>query len=80
MADARTIFDIDLAGMAKVLHAFDGLISAGSVVVCVASMAGHLGDWSPEIIQALDDPLTSPDLLAAWLIPHGRLPDGATTL
>jgi NAD(P)-dependent dehydrogenase (short-subunit alcohol dehydrogenase family) len=61
MADARTIFDVDLAGMARVLHAFDGLISAGSVVVCVASMAGHLGDWSPEMIQALDDPLTTPE-------------------
>jgi NAD(P)-dependent dehydrogenase (short-subunit alcohol dehydrogenase family) len=61
MADARTIFDVDLAGMARVLRAFDGRVSAGSVAVCVASMAGHLGDWPPELIRALDDPLTSPD-------------------
>ncbi len=60
MADARTIFDVDLAGMARVLRAFDPLVAAGSVAVCVASMAGHLGDWPPEIIRALDDPLTSP--------------------
>jgi NAD(P)-dependent dehydrogenase (short-subunit alcohol dehydrogenase family) len=61
MADARTIFDVDLAGMARVLQAFDGLVATGSVAVCVASMAGQLGDWPPETLAVLDDPLTSPD-------------------
>jgi NAD(P)-dependent dehydrogenase (short-subunit alcohol dehydrogenase family) len=60
MADARTIFDIDLAGMARVLGAFDGRVTDGSVAVCVASMAGHIGDWPSETLAALDDPLTSP--------------------
>ena len=57
MADARTILDIDLAGMARVLDAFDSLIGEGSVVVCVASMAGHFGDFPPETLALLDDPL-----------------------
>jgi NAD(P)-dependent dehydrogenase (short-subunit alcohol dehydrogenase family) len=61
MADARTIFDVDLAGMARVLTAFDGLVTSGTVAVCVASMAGHLGTWPDEILQALDDPLGTPD-------------------
>ena len=62
MADARTIFDVDLAGTARVLQAFDSRIVAGSVAVCVASMAGHLGGpWSDETIERLDDPLHSPD-------------------
>src|ERR1700691_3229489 len=35
MADARTIFDVDLAGVARVLDAFDHLVPPGVVVVCV---------------------------------------------
>jgi NAD(P)-dependent dehydrogenase (short-subunit alcohol dehydrogenase family) len=61
MADARTIFDVDLAGMARVLQAFDGLVTAGSVAVCVASMAGHLGAWPAETLESLDDPLGTPE-------------------
>jgi NAD(P)-dependent dehydrogenase (short-subunit alcohol dehydrogenase family) len=61
MADARTIFDVDLAGVARVLTAFDGLVTQGTVGVCVASMAGHLGSWSSEILQALDDPMGTPE-------------------
>lgn len=60
MADARTIFDVDLAGMARVLQSFDGLVGAGSVAVCVASMAGHLGAWPAETLERLDDPLSTP--------------------
>jgi NAD(P)-dependent dehydrogenase (short-subunit alcohol dehydrogenase family) len=61
MADARTIFDVDLAGMARVLGAFDQLVRPGAVAVCVASMAGHLGNWPQEWLEVLDDPLRSPD-------------------
>jgi len=60
MADARTIFEVDLAGMARVLQAFDALVTAGSVAVCVASMAGHLGTWPAETLECLDDPLSTP--------------------
>ena len=61
MADARTIFDVDLAGVARVLDAFDHLVRPGVVAVCVASMAGHLGSWTDEILQALDEPLSCVD-------------------
>jgi len=57
MADARTILDVDLAGMARALAAFDPLVGEGSVVVCVASMAGHFGDFPAETLALLDDPL-----------------------
>lgn len=61
MTDARTIFDVDLGGMARVLHAFDHLVRPGVVAVCVASMAGHLGSWPDETLQALDEPLSCLD-------------------
>ena len=61
MADARAIFDVDLAGMARVIAAFDHLVKEGTVAVCVASLAGHLGSWSDEILEALDDPLKTPE-------------------
>lgn len=60
MAGARPIFDVDLAGVARVLTAFDGLATEGRLGVYVASMAGHLGFWSDEVLEALDDPLGSP--------------------
>ena len=54
LADARTIFDVNLAGMARVLDVFDGLVVPGSVAICVASMADHLGVWPDAILQQLD--------------------------
>jgi len=52
MADARTIFDVDLAGTARVLQAFDSRVAVGTVAVCVASMAGHLGGpWPVETLE-----------------------------
>jgi len=60
MADARTILDVDLTGMARVLDAFDPVIGEGTVVVCLASMAAHLGIGAatPEILAVLDDPMS----------------------
>ena len=54
--DAPTIFDVDLTGTARVLDAFDHLIGEGTAVVCIASMAAHLGDLPPEVLAVLDDP------------------------
>ena len=82
MTDARTIFDVDLAGVARVLDAFDDLVRPGVVAVCVASMAGHLGSWTDETLQALDEPLSCMDagltddpatayILATWAISSG---------
>jgi NAD(P)-dependent dehydrogenase (short-subunit alcohol dehydrogenase family) len=59
MADARTILDVDLAGTARVLQAFDGLVGTGTVVVCLASIAGHLGRWPDDVVARLDEPLTA---------------------
>ncbi|MCU1387212.1 MAG: pldh-t 3 [Ilumatobacteraceae bacterium] len=58
-ADARTVFDIDLAGMARVLDVFDRLVGRGTVVVCLSSMAAHIGGEhvSAEQLAAIDDPL-----------------------
>jgi uncharacterized surface protein with fasciclin (FAS1) repeats len=57
-ADARTVFAVDLLGMARVLGAFDPLVGPGSVAICIASMAGHLLQPPPEALAALDDPLS----------------------
>jgi NAD(P)-dependent dehydrogenase (short-subunit alcohol dehydrogenase family) len=58
-ADARTVFDVDLAGMARVLAAFDPLVGQGTAVVCLASMAAHLAaDRLPaDVLPVIDDPL-----------------------
>ena len=69
MADARTILDVDLAGMARVLQAFDHLVSTGTVAVCVASMAGHLGSWPQDVLDALDRPLDMNGLEALTVDP-----------
>ncbi len=57
-APAATILDVDLAGTVRALDAFDGLIGDGTVVVLVASMAGHMATWPDETMAALDEPLT----------------------
>jgi len=57
MADAYTILAVDLVGMAQVLDVFDPLVAEGTVAVCVASMAGHLVQLSPEELAVLDEPL-----------------------
>lgn len=58
-ADARRVLDVDLAGTARVLGAFEERVGPGTVAVCVASMAGHLLEPPPETLAALDDPLAS---------------------
>jgi NAD(P)-dependent dehydrogenase (short-subunit alcohol dehydrogenase family) len=61
MADARTILDVDLAGMARSVQTFEKLATEHSVAVCVASMAAHLGSWDARVLAALDEPLKSAD-------------------
>ncbi len=59
-ADARTILEIDLAGMARALDVFDSLVGEGTAAVCVASIAGHLGGdhVPPDALIVIDDPLS----------------------
>jgi hypothetical protein len=51
--------------MARVLQAFYSRVSAGSVTVCAASLASHLGGtWTDKTNEQLDDPLSSSDYWA----------------
>jgi NAD(P)-dependent dehydrogenase (short-subunit alcohol dehydrogenase family) len=64
MAPADVILDVDLVGMAQVLEAFDPLIGAGTVAVCVASMAGHMMTLPADVLDVLDRPLDRDAVLA----------------
>lgn len=57
-ADARTVLDVDLRGVANVLTAFDRLVGPGTVAVCISSMAAHLAAtyFSEETLALLDNP------------------------
>ena len=59
MADWRTIFAVDLVGTALVADALRPLATAGTAMVCFASMAPVLGITEPHAAAdaALDDPL-----------------------
>jgi NAD(P)-dependent dehydrogenase (short-subunit alcohol dehydrogenase family) len=56
MAPGGRIYDVNLAGTARLLAALDPLVGPGTAVVCVASIAGHAA--TPEALgPVLDDPL-----------------------
>ncbi len=64
MSDWRSIFTVDLVGTARLADALRPLATAGSAIVCFASMAPVLGitDPHPAVDAALDAPL-DPGLL-----------------
>jgi NAD(P)-dependent dehydrogenase (short-subunit alcohol dehydrogenase family) len=59
MADWRQVITVDLVGTAKLIDALFPQATAGTAVVCFASMAPLLdaGDVDPTVAAALDDPL-----------------------
>ena len=59
MADWRRILAVDLVGTAMLAEALRPLATAGTAMVCFASMAPLLGDLQPEpaLAAILDDPL-----------------------
>ncbi len=59
MADWRPILAVDLVGTARLVEALFPLVTAGTAMVCFASMAPHLGavDVDPAVDAALDEPL-----------------------
>lgn len=59
-AGADAIMSVNLLGSALVLEAFDPLVKEGTVVVLLASMAGHMGTFPPEVLAVLDDPASAP--------------------
>ena len=69
MANARRVLEVDLVGTANVIDAFHTFARQGTVVVCIASMAGHFWPMDRETEVRL---ATSP---AAQLIDRAGLPD-----
>lgn len=59
MDDAERILQVDLVGTAALLEGLEGAAGAGSVVICIASIAAHLIPVSPEVEAVLDEPLQS---------------------
>jgi NAD(P)-dependent dehydrogenase (short-subunit alcohol dehydrogenase family) len=59
MADWRQILTVNLVGTALVIDAVRPLVSAGTAVVCFASIAADIsiGEVIPEALTALDQPL-----------------------
>ncbi|WP_371551866.1 SDR family oxidoreductase [Streptomyces sp. NBC_00554] len=53
MATARQIYEVDLLGTAHVIDAFLPVASAGTSLVCVASMAGHFASLSADLERHL---------------------------
>lgn len=52
-ASTERILDVDMLGTDYVLDAFAGLVTDGTVAVCIASMAGYMGGLAPELEIAL---------------------------
>ena len=75
--DPRLVLDINLAGTARVLDAFEPLAGSETVAVCIASLAGHrafTGDFEDALADPLDPGLhdkltargTAGDVLTAY--------------
>lgn len=75
MADAALIMEVNLAGPARLLRAFDGTVAEGTAAVLFGSTAAHIGvPMPPELLAVLDDPLT-PDLPGRMLAAGVELTD-----
>lgn len=57
MAPWRDILRVDLVATARLLEAFLPHAVPGSAAVCLASLAGHVGPFDPEMDAVLDRPL-----------------------
>jgi NAD(P)-dependent dehydrogenase (short-subunit alcohol dehydrogenase family) len=62
MASGHQLFEVNLAGAARVLAAAEPLLHPGSCGICVTSMSGHGVPGHEAIFPLLDDPL-DPDLI-----------------
>jgi NAD(P)-dependent dehydrogenase (short-subunit alcohol dehydrogenase family) len=78
MAGWEQILRVDLVAVARLLDAFASHVAPGSVAVCLASIAGHMGEFDPEMDALLDDPL-APDLKERYLAMCGPAPDPGST-
>jgi NAD(P)-dependent dehydrogenase (short-subunit alcohol dehydrogenase family) len=78
MAGWREILRVDLIAVARLLDAFLPHVVPGSVAVCLASIAGHLGTFDPEMDAVLADPLAA-DVEARFRAVCGGEPDPGAT-
>ena len=56
-ADSRTLIDVNLAGVARLVDAFTPAVSENSVGVCFSTISAHAEKPSPDLLDALDQPL-----------------------
>jgi NAD(P)-dependent dehydrogenase (short-subunit alcohol dehydrogenase family) len=59
MADAATILQVNLLGPTLVADSFLQVAQPGTAAVFIASLAAHMGEVPPALIDAIDDPLAS---------------------
>jgi NAD(P)-dependent dehydrogenase (short-subunit alcohol dehydrogenase family) len=78
MAGWRDVLRVDLVAVARLLDEFLASVGPGSVAVCVASIAGHLGAFDPTMDALLDDAL-APDLEAKYAAAAGADADPGAT-
>lgn len=78
MAPWQDILQVDLVASARLLGAFLPLAEPGAVAVCVASIAGHIGTFEPNMDDLLDDPFAA-DLESRFQAVIGDDPDPGTT-
>jgi NAD(P)-dependent dehydrogenase (short-subunit alcohol dehydrogenase family) len=78
MCGWQEILRVDLVGVVRLLDAFLPLVGPGSVAVCLASVAGHMGAFDPEMDALLGDAL-APDLDERYRALTGSEPDPGLT-
>lgn len=65
--NAKLMYEVDLLGTANVIDAFFSVVSAGTSLVCIASVTGHFANLTPALSShfataPLDKLLEHPDL------------------
>jgi NAD(P)-dependent dehydrogenase (short-subunit alcohol dehydrogenase family) len=78
MAEWREIVRVDLAAVRLLLDAFLPGIVPGSVAVCIASIAGHVGSFDPAVDAVCDEPLAA-DFDARFRAVAGQAPEPGDT-
>jgi NAD(P)-dependent dehydrogenase (short-subunit alcohol dehydrogenase family) len=78
MAGWQQILRVDHVAVVAVLDAFLPAVGPGSVAVCIASIAGHLGAFDPAMDAVLDDPF-APDFDDRFRAAFGGEPDPGST-
>ena len=78
MAPWEDILRVDLVATARLLDVFLACAAPGSVAVCLASLAGHVGPFEPSMDALLDSPLAA-DLEPRFHALIGAEPDPGIT-